>query len=195
MAYFYKAYNIPVISEIPLVSLVVIEKDQIGDIEPIRVQLGNVPKKLRDKANEKKPFTSFNENELLFNLPDTASYYIQDGNKITIEPCGDNLAEIHLQIYSNCLAAILYQRNLLPFHVSGVMVDGKVLLLAAASGTGKSTTAIKLQELGYPVFTDDTALIEFHDGVCYARASYPMVRLWQSSIDKQNIFDENDKKQ
>jgi hypothetical protein len=195
MTFFYRAYNIPVISEIQLPSLIGIKEQELGEIEPIFIKLGLVPKKLRDSANERKPFTTFNEQELLFNLPDMANYYIKDGNEIIIEPLCDNHSEIHLNIYSNCLAAILYQRNILPFHVSGVRVGEKVLLLAAPSGTGKSTTAVKLQELGYPIFTDDTAILEFQDGICYAKASYPMARLWQNTIEVQNIFKESEKKQ
>lgn len=122
MTFFYRAYNIPVISEIQLPSLICIKEQELGEIEPIFIKLGLVPEKLRDSANERKPFTTFNELELLFNLPDMANYYIKDGNEIIIEPLCDNYSEIYLNIYSNCLAAILYQRNILPFHVSGVRV-------------------------------------------------------------------------
>jgi hypothetical protein len=195
MTFYYKAYNISVISTIPLPSLTAIKKEELGGVEPIRITIGNVPKKLRDKANVEVNFHSINEQELLFSLPEVARYYIKDGNRIIIEPLGENESEIHLNVYTNCLAAILYQRNILPFHVSGVLVGDKALLIAAPSGTGKSTTAIKLQELGYSIFTDDTAIIEFQNGICYATASYPMTRLWQSTIDLQNIFDDSQKKQ
>jgi hypothetical protein len=94
-----------------------------------------------------------------------------------------------LYFKSNCMAAILFQKNLLPFHVSGVIdPDGGVWLFSATTGTGKSTTALKLQERGFRLFTDDTALIYVQNGVCYSKASYPMLKAWQETLDKQSKY-------
>src|SRR5690606_23086279 len=120
---------------------------------------------------------------------------ITNGNTVVIEPLSENVHEVLLYFYSNCLAVILMQRNRLPFHVSGVFVTpGKVLLFAAPSRTGKSTTAIMLQEQGYAPFTDDTAVLTVENGICYAQASYPMMRFWENTIKEQRVFAEADKR-
>lgn len=92
------------------------------------------------------------------------------------------------------MAAALFQRNQIPFHVSGVFIDKeRVLLFAAPSKTGKSTTSVMLQQQGYAPFTDDKAVLSIENGKCFAQASYPMIRLWQSSIEAQQILDESKK--
>jgi hypothetical protein len=128
-------------------------------------------------------------------MPDIARYYVKNGEEIIIEPHGNNRDDILLYFYSNCMAAALIQRDLLPFHVSGIFIsDNRVLLFAAPSRTGKSTTSVILQQKGYQPFTDDTAIMMVEDGVCYAYASYPMIRLWENTIRKQNLLDDSSKK-
>lgn len=193
MKFQYQVYGLPLFSEIELPSLV-----GIGDVElsnPIKVSLGKVPLALVSEPNETKPFSTYNENEFLFDLPNVAKYYVSNGNAIVIEPIGENWEEILLHLYANGISAALYQRNLLPFHVSGVFVnENKVLLFAAPSRTGKSTTALMLQQKGYAPFTDDTAILKVKNGKCYAQASYPMARLWQQTIENQHQYAEENKR-
>lgn len=186
------AFGIPVISEIPLPAFLEYSGNSI--IEPIEVTKGEVPTRLQSLALVTESFVIFNESEFLHTIPEIARYYVQKGNKIIIEPLSDNWTEVLLFFYSNCLAAALFQRNMIPFHVSGIFLDkNRVLLFAAPSGTGKSTTAVMLQEQGYAPFTDDTAVLSVENGKCYAQASYPMIRLWQNSIANQDVLEEQHK--
>ena len=50
-----------------------------------------------------------------------------------------------------------------------------------------------LQQRGYDPFTDDTAVLTVENGICYAQASYPMMRLWQNTISQQTLLPEADK--
>ncbi len=193
MLYYYQAYNIPIISTIELPSLMVYEGDFVNT-EPIRVELGNVPKKLQNLPNEQKSFCSFNENEWLYTFPNIASYYVKNGQYIIVEPISDNRHEILIYLFNNGLSAALFQRNLFPFHLSGIFVGAdKVVLFAAPSRTGKSTLAVEMQELGYDPFTDDSAILNVEDGIAYATASYPMAKLWQESFEQQKLYVESDK--
>lgn len=192
MTYKYLAYGIPIISCIELPAFVEC-LDEIN-ANPIYVSQGKTPETLQAPALEEKPFSIFNENELLYAVPDVARYYVRDGKEIIIERTNGDWSEILLFFYSNCMAAALFQRNLIPFHVSGVFVnENKVLLFAAPSRTGKSTTSVMLQQRGYAPFTDDTAILTVENGTCYAQASYPMIRLWQNTIEKQQVLHEADK--
>ncbi len=195
MAYHYLAFGIPLISEIELSALVSIDCD-IECQNPVVVQLGTVPDRLLQEGSQPDPFAWCNANEMLYTVPEKIKFYISNGNRIVIEPISSNYSANLIYFYSNALAAILYQRNLIPFHVSGVFVEeDKVALFAAPSQTGKSTLALKLQELGFKPFTDDTAILFIENGKVYAQASYPMMRLWQNSLDQQNLLTENDKQQ
>ncbi|MFN4086788.1 MAG: hypothetical protein ACK4LB_12655 [Spirosomataceae bacterium] len=163
-----------------------------NDATPIEVSVGKTPDSLVENATVTKPFATFNENEFLYTVPNVARYYVRNGTHITIESLGGDWSEILLFFYSNCMAAVLFQRNIIPFHVSGVFVEkAKVILFAAPSRTGKSTTAVMLQEKGYAPFTDDTAVLFVNNGKCYAQASYPMIRLWQNSIAHQAVLEEH----
>jgi hypothetical protein len=192
MTYKYLAYGIPIISSFELPAFVECS-DEIN-ANPIYVSQGKAPETLQAPALEEKPFSIFNENELLYAVPDVARYYVRNGREIIIEPLDGNWSEILLFFYANCMAAALLQRNLIPFHVSGVFVnENQVLLFAAPSRTGKSTTSVMLQQKGYAPFTDDTATLGVEEGKCFAQASYPMIRLWQNSIAQQTILEENTK--
>ncbi len=192
MTYKYLAYGIPVISSIKLTAF--IENTEISATQTITVSEGKVPKNLEKTPLESRPFSIYNETEFLYNVPEVARFYVRDGKEIIIERTNGDWSEVLLFFYSTCFAAALFQRNLIPFHVSGVFVDeGKVLLFAAPSRTGKSTTSVMLQQRGYSPFTDDTAILTVENGKCYAQASYPMIRLWQNTIKEQQVLHETDK--
>ena len=160
---------------------------------PIKVLLGKTPQYLINPPTVEKPFSTFNENEFLYRIPEIANYYIRDGKEIIIEPISDNETEVLLFFYSNALAAVLFQRNLFPFHASGVKInEKKIVLFPAPSRTGKSTTAIFLEKRGYPIFSDDTVLLEMIDGKCYATPSYPILRLWQKTMEASEHPDKED---
>ena len=130
MPYQYQAYGIPIISDIELPALIFLEEKLTA--KPINVAQGIVPDSLQNAPLEEKPFSTFNVHEFRFVIPSVAKYYVANGEKIIIEPLCDNWDEILLYFYSNCLAAALFQRSLIPFHVSGFFIDKQSVLLFAA---------------------------------------------------------------
>ncbi|PLK43454.1 hypothetical protein [Emticicia sp. TH156] len=189
----YIAYGLPIVSEIDLPGFVPLS-DTNNPHKPLVVKIGKVPVKLKNEPTVKKPFSTFNETEYLLTMPDLARYYVHDGEEIIIEPECNLQNDILLYFYSNCLAAALYQRNLIPFHVSGVFIDAaRVVLFAAPSRIGKSTTSLMLQQKGYAPFTDDTAILNIENGKCFAYASYPVMRLWENTLKHQHILNESEK--
>ncbi len=193
--YKYQAFGLPITSEIELPALM-----PLGNLtqkyNPIHVKRGKTPISLKNKHVEKRNIFLLNEQELLFEIKGIARYYVSESTHVIIEPMSDKWPEILLYFYCNCLAAILYQKGFIPIHASGVFVDdNSVLLISAPSGFGKSTTAIKLAELGYNVFSDDTVIINIESTECQATASYPMIRQWQDTIDNQTLLNEVEKKE
>ena len=133
----YLAYGIPIVSTVELAALVS-TTETFDEQQILFVSEGNVPTHLENQPLETKPFSTFNENEFIYAVPDVARYYIRDGKEIIIECTNGNWNEVLLFFYANCMAAALFQRNLIPFHVSGVFVDkSRVLLFAAPSRNGK----------------------------------------------------------
>jgi hypothetical protein len=192
--YKYQVFGLPILSEIELPALMPMD-NLYQKFDPICVKLGKTPISLKSNYVEKRNIFLLGEQELLFEIKGLANYYVSDGTLVTIEPLSDKWSEIILNFYTNCVAAILYQRGFIPIHASGVVLDdNSVLLISAPSGFGKSTTAIKLAELGYHVFSDDTVIISVDGLDCLATASYPMMRQWQNTIDNQTKLKEVEKK-
>ena len=57
-----------------------------------------------------------------------------------------------------------------PYHATSVVIDGRVLLLAGASGSGKSDLALRLIDRGALLLSDDYTQLEERDGILHAMA-------------------------
>jgi len=190
MTYYYRVFGLDCKSDIEFPALLTIPEPSTIDFE---VKLA--PDELLEfetAPNVVKPFTSFNEREFCYRLPEVAEYFVRDGKEIWIKNLCIDWDSILLFFYSNALAALLFQRNLIPFHVSGVLDDlGNAWLFSAPTRTGKSTTAIMLQDLGYRLFTDDTCLLSVREDGIYAIPSYPMIRAWKPTLDQQSAVSQD----
>jgi len=185
----YKVFGLPLVSEVQLPALVSEDGFETPD-NPVRVRLGAVSDTLIERPIKQTSWFKFDEQQFVFHLPGTLKFSVSYGSEIVLEPLHDDMNHVLLFFYSNAIAAVLFQRGITPFHVSGVLdAAGKAWLFAAPSRTGKSTTALKLKERGFELFTDDTALLEVIDGRPMAIASYPMVRVWSETLESQKVFD------
>ncbi len=183
MYYYYKVFGLNCASEIELPAFLSIPKPHILDFH-VRWSKEELPN-FESPPSVCETFFSYNETEFKGYFPEIAYYFIKDGKNIWIKPLSSDWDSILLFLYSNAIAALLLQKNLIPFHVSGVLdSQGGVWLFSALSQTGKSTTALMLKELGYQLFTDDTCLISIKDEKVYAVPSYPMIRVWKPTLNQ-----------
>lgn len=188
MTFTYIAYGVYINSEVELPML--LKADIDNHKTDITVKKGHVEFQLKESPLLSNDFTLLSATELIFHIPEVGMYYVCNGDTILVDAFSDNKEEVALYVSTVGIAAALTQKNIIPFHVSGVFVKPEeVVLFAAPSTTGKSTTVTMLQSIGYKIFTDDTCTISVQDGVAYAQASYPTVKLWQNTIDAQNHYD------
>lgn len=183
----YWAYGLMVESEMAFPELLPYEFEKAD----ITIQVGKTPKELIGDNIFHKVSVSMSPNEYLLKLLNIANYYVANGNKIIVEPLQDsNEKDVRLFTLSNAFAAILYQRNLIPLHASGIFYKDGVALFCGKSGAGKSTLITALQQKGYKVFTDDVCVLQPQsDGTIKVIASYPMIKLWEDSFFKIGITD------
>lgn len=116
----------------------------------------------------------------------------RDGTGFVIDPAGTHvrgtwaagatLEDTATYLLGPILAFVLRLRGLLAVHASAVEVEGGAVLLAGPSGAGKSTTAAAFALNGWPVLTDDVAVIAARGDVLEVVPSYPRVRLWDDSV-------------
>jgi hypothetical protein len=160
------------------------------------IKVGEVPDELVDEEEVHQGNPSMTANRYLQTIPNIASFYVTNGNQITL--CmheGAHIDSARLFLLSNAMAAVLHQRNMIPLHASAVFHAGGVVLFCGHSGAGKSTIVTALQAKGYKVFTDDVCVIKPGDadeaGVMVL-PSYPMMKLWLDSFEKTGILKTDD---
>ena len=83
------------------------------------------------------------------------------------------------------IAIALHLQGAVLLHASSVVMNGKAIVFAGTSGSGKSTTAAILHRLGYPVLSDDVTEL----AGTRALASIPAMRLWPDVVHA--LFGEN----
>ncbi len=191
MLYKYVSYGVPIVSEIELPVLFADDTHLTGF--PIVIRYNSVNLQLQNPPLKSNDYTWINDTEAAFVVPDVAKFYITNSH-INVDPIGHNDRDIATYAATMCIAIALGQRGMLPFHVSGVFINpDSVVLFAAHSGTGKSTTVSGLNRIGYKLFTDDTCILEEEDGHIYATSSYPMVKLWEETLNEQSFFKEKER--
>ena len=77
---------------------------------------------------------------------------------------------------------VLRLRGVVCLHASAVAVNRRAIIFVGDAGAGKSTTAMAMGRLGYPIISDDIVPIYEAAGVTYAQPGYPRMRLRQPSL-------------
>jgi len=132
------------------------------------------------------PFQQVTPTVAHFRFPEIASYLVEQGNRITIEPeDGATEAQLRLFLLGTAISLLLHQRGLLPFHASGICTSHGAVLFAGHSGFGKSTLLATFLARGYGMLTDDLAAIGFTDaGQPFVYPGYPQIKLWADSANE-----------
>lgn len=151
---------------------------------PVNILLGKVPEALAEPTFSNPTFTA-SHSELLMHLPGVAKYYVQDGERVTIEPApGSSALDIRGYLLGTTFAILCHQRRLLPLHACAVRMGSGTVAFLGDSGAGKSTLAAFLVERGFPLVADDVCLLD-PDAEPGARVIpvAPWLKLWRTSLD------------
>lgn len=180
--YKYLGFGLHIASEIECPELL------LSDFEhaDITFTIGKTPNQIVNEDDAKIPFSSINKNEYLLDIQNICKYYAAFGTTIVAEPAdGTDDRSIRLFGLGVVMAAILYQRNLIPLHASAILKDGKIALFTGNSGAGKSTLIAHLITKGYQIFTDDICVLTKNDNNnILGAASYPMIKLWDDAVEE-----------
>lgn len=81
-------------------------------------------------------------------------------------------------------AYVLALQGRFALHASVVAIDGRVVALAGRSGAGKSTTSLRLTQLGGRLLIDDVTPLDAElDGRAVATPTGRPLRVWPASLD------------
>lgn len=182
--FFYKVYGITVESELRLPELVEVK----GPNPDATIRFGTVPEAL-DNVKASWADCVASRSECLISVDGVASYHIQYGHSITIErrfalSDSSRIGDIRSWLLGWVFAALLYQRGLLPLHVSAVRAPGGVWAFTGEAGEGKSTLAGYLQHrFGCELVSDDVSAF---NPISAAPIIYPgpkRLKLWADALD------------
>lgn len=179
----YKAFGLSVSSYIHLPELQEISiKKNLVDIVIEKADLTSIWSELSELSD----YFCVKEDYILFRVPNSAIFLIQNGNHILVSPYEDtDEDEIRLYILGTCMGAILMQRKILPLHGSAVAIDGKAYAIVGESGAGKSTLASAFINRGFHLISDDVIPVSFNEeNIPVVTPSYPQQKLWIESLDQ-----------
>lgn len=177
----YKAFGLNIKSVIPLPELTVLDHQQSGfDLE---VEIGDLVHQWEQTADLNRYIHVFGS-MVLFHVPGTAIYGIENGKKIIVSPMeGSHPDHIRLYLLGTCMGVILMQRNILPLHGSAVVINGKAYAIVGDSGAGKSTLASAFLKKGFLLVSDDVIPVTLsNEGIPFVTPAYPQQKLWEESL-------------
>jgi hypothetical protein len=107
----------------------------------------------------------------------------REGNEVWADwPEGYTIEDACTYLIGPVLAFALRLRGGTCLHASAIAIGNQAIALVGAPGAGKSTTAAAFARLGYPVLSDDVAVLVDLGDRFLVQPGYPRVNLWPDSV-------------
>lgn len=178
-----RVYGLDLIGDfdpIPTIARTPTKADTLED--PVTIQRATVPVEF---AQSLKADTDF------VNLPDLSihrfagigTFLVRDGNDVIVDAAPDVPATaIKLWLMGPVLAAVLYQRGLIPIHGNGIDLGDRSVIISGDSGAGKSTLTCGMLARGHRLISDDVCVVRW-PGPTIA-PGLAELKLWSDTLDR-----------
>ena len=153
----------------------------------VQIAFADVPLQLPETLNGLFRYDCSSDRFLL-QAEGTANYLVDQGTRILVDTkCA--VPELwRVLLYSNCMAALLQQRGIVPLHSSVVLSKLGALLIAGPSGAGKSSLAGALADSGFPVVADDIGALSLDSsGKAQVALGIRRLRLARQALKQLNL--------
>lgn len=128
-----------------------------------RVIYGPVPAQLFDAPLGQKSW-QMKPGQFLLRAEGDHYFLYRQGEGITVHRGADaDTSEESLWLNGSVYAAVASMNGLVPIHASAVAADGVVFAFTGSAGAGKSTLVAALGQHGFPMFCDDTLVLDLSD--------------------------------
>lgn len=169
-----------------------LELPDLREVEPVqgapvgtRIRLGVVPEHL-DSPPLVGPAFEADEKSFLLKSPQLRCL-VGDGREVTVEVLGGaDEATVQTFILGAPLAALCYQRGLVPLSATAVEANGGAVAFVGASGSGKSTLGAFLTSRGFALLSDDLLPVTTEPKPV-AFAYRRRLRLWRDVLDLMGL--------
>jgi hypothetical protein len=201
LRYFYTAYGLHLVSNLPIPGLVAEPTD--SHTPDLVLEFGFEPewaraaKRLPASIRHTSPATPEMADAALSVISRADDQFFEltysDGTRFVIDReakrlCGTWLPPLTIEDFSTYLLGpvmgfIMRQRNILSLHASTACIGGHAVVLCGESESGKSTTAAGLALRGIPVLAEDVSPITEQAGNFCVEPGYPRICLWPSGVE------------
>lgn len=184
-----KAFGLKIRSRIPVPEFVADDGTGEADVE---IDYGDVPAELENPSRVGVRFQAA-EGVLLLRIEGVARYLVTAGRRILVQP-EESADETDVRVFLRgaAFSALMHQRHDLVLHGSAIQVNGGCAAFLGESGAGKSTLALAFARRGYPILTDDLAVVRAgRDGRLEMQPGYPQAKLWLDSLATLDLSAEN----
>lgn len=124
------------------------------------------------------------EGDLLFSYGKRARFHLdRDAARLGCVPADATSADWQRVLITRVLPNVSLARGREALHASAVATPAGVVAVAAPSGMGKSTLAAELMRRGWPLFADDTVILERSAGAVIAHPASPHTNLPATEAD------------
>lgn len=103
--------------------------------------------------------------ELILKVPGVADFYVANGHLVEYV-CHDSADSEWVRLYLEgvVLVALLHQRDIISFHASSFVFDGRGVMILGETGAGKSSLTLSFALDGAGFLTDDLTPVIFTGG-------------------------------
>ena len=187
--YYYQIYGLSVESDLEMPRLLAREPDSNKDEDTIVIHEGPMPDEFRQMPAKSYQYSSTKG----FLSNDGCNLCVLNGRKIVYQVKPHPYAKSLISyICGFGLAMLFLQRKMLAFHCSAVCKDGRAVLIAGDSGSGKSTITNALLSKGYQLMSDDMTVVDplsFTTPMAYP--AFPYQKLCRDVVDRMNLDQDN----
>lgn len=179
--YYYRVYGINIKSDIKIDELLQVDAFNHDDI--VTVSRGIMPKEVQTLHKQGK-FVALSSKQIYLYIPGIATYYINNGNKIIIEPYYKSDEKMVNIYFIGCVLGILmHQRGRVSIHGATIVKNNKAIIVAGECGVGKSTLSTQLRNKEYQFISDDVAAIKLNNKP-YVMPGFPYQKLCEDIVEK-----------
>lgn len=192
--YFYRTYGLSIASQI--------EIPELQEVKPIaspdlKILMSDIKATLEDALYSDRWY-QVDDHRCQLEVPGIARYQVESGRRVlldrrsmgsteqSVKPC-----DVRLFLLGATFGVLLHQRNWLPLHVSALNTPSGVWAFTGHSGAGKSTLGAWLHYTqGWPMVSDDVAVIKPDNEKPYMYAGPPRLKLWKDALAAMNLSQE-----
>jgi HPr Serine kinase C-terminal domain len=104
--------------------------------------------------------------QAILRIEDVGTFAVSDGTQVQVDPVpGAAPGAVSMWLHGTVAALLMAQRGRFALHASVVDIGGVGVAVTGPRRAGKSTTALRLAQLGHPLVTDDVSPLSSGDPV------------------------------